>query len=188
MSEMTIEDYLKLGKENMSESIEHLKKELIKIRAGKASPAMLSGLMVEHYGTTMPINQVASVNAPDSRTLAIQPWDKSALGAIEKAIFEANLGVTPQNDGEFVRITVPALTEERRQHLVKQARGHGEDTRVSLRTARHKMLDFIKKEVKDGYPEDAGKRKEKEVQDMLEHYNKQIDELLDAKEKDIMTV
>lgn len=185
---MTIEEYLKLGKENMEESLDHLKKELLKIRAGKASPTMLNGLMVEHYGTTMPLNQVASVNAADSRTLAIQPWDKSALASIEKAIFEANLGVTPQNDGEFVRITIPALTEERRKDLVKQTKSHGEDSRVSIRTARHKMMDFIKKEVKEGYPEDAGKRKEKEVQDMVDQFSKKIEEILDAKEADIMTV
>ncbi len=185
---MTIEQYFKLGHDHMEESIEHLRKELSKVRAGKASPNMVSELMVEHYGTSMPLNQVASVNSVDARTLAIQPWDKSALAAIERAIFEANLGVTPQNDGEFVRISVPPLTEERRRELVKQSKALGEETKVSLRTTRHKVLDFIKKEVKEGYPEDAGKRKEKEVQDMVDKYSKMIEDLLDAKEKDIMTV
>ncbi|MDX1684369.1 MAG: ribosome recycling factor [Saprospiraceae bacterium] len=188
MSDMTIEQFLQKGKQSMEDSIEHLRKELAKIRAGKASPSMVNGLMVEHYGTQMPINQVANVNAVDSKTLAIQPWDKTALEAIERAIFEANLGVTPQNDGEFVRITMPALTEERRKELVKYAKGHAEESRVSIRNIRHKLMDFIKKEVKEGYPEDAGKRKEKQVQDMVEKYSKEIENLLESKEQDIMTV
>jgi ribosome recycling factor len=187
-NDITIEEYLKISDEHMHEAIEHFQKELIKIRAGKASPSMLNGLLIEHYGASMPINQVASISSADSRTLSIQPWDKSAMAAIEKAIFEANLGVTPQNDGEFIRITIPALTEERRLDLVKQSKHLAEETRVSVRNTRHKVLDFIKKEVKEGYPEDAGKRKEKEVQDMLDKYYRQIDELLEAKEKDIMTV
>ena len=185
---MTLEESIKLGRHHMEESVDHLKKELAKVRAGRATPSMVNGLMVEHYGTSMPMNQVANISTPDAKTLSIQPWDKSALGAIEKAIFEANLGVTPQNDGEFVRISVPPLTEERRRDLVKQTKSLGEEAKVSLRNARHKMMDFIKKEVKDGYPEDAGKRKEKEVDDMTHQYGDQIDALLDAKEKDIMTV
>lgn len=187
-SNMTLEEYMKKGEEYMDNAIDHLKKELVKVRAGKASPSMLQGLMVDYYGTPTPINQVGNINAPDSRTLSIQPWDKNALQAIEKAIFEANLGITPQNDGEFVRINIPPLTEERRTQLVKQTKALGEDAKVSLRSARHKMLDFIKKEVKDGYPEDAGKRKEKEVQDLVEAKTKEIEDILDAKEKDIMTV
>jgi len=185
---MTLEQYMNKGQESMDSAIDHLKKELIKVRAGKASPAMLHGLMVDYYGTPTPISQVGNINTPDSRTLSIQPWDKSALQAIEKAIFEANLGVTPQNDGEFVRINIPPLTEERRVHLVKQTKSLGEDAKVSIRSARHKMLDFIKKEVKDGYPEDAGKRKEKDVQDLVESKSKEVDNILEAKEKDIMTV
>lgn len=186
--DMTIEQFLKQGKQHMDDAVEHLRNELVKIRAGKASPTMVNGLMVEHYGTTMPLNQVANVNAVDSKTIAIQPWDKTALQAIEKAIFEANLGVTPQNDGEFVRITVPALTEERRKDLVKQVKHHAEESRVSLRNERHKLLEFVRKEVKEGYPEDAGKRKEKEIQDMVDGYAKKIEDLIEAKEKDIMTV
>lgn len=186
--EETIESYLKKGKELMDHAIDHLSKELVKIRAGKASPSMLSGIMVEYYGNPTPLTQVSNIGTPDSRTISIQPWEKSILGVIEKAIFEANLGLTPMNDGEFIRIGVPPLTEERRIDLVKQAKGLGEEAKVSLRNDRHKMMDFIKKEVKDGYPEDAGKRREEEVQNMTNDYAKKVDALIEAKEKDIMTV
>ncbi len=187
MSE-TIESYLVKGKNSLTEAIDHLKSELVKIRAGKASPSMLDGIMVDYYGTPTLISQVANMGTPDSKTISIQPWEKNMLGPIEQAIFAANLGLTPMNDGEFVRIIIPPLTEERRKDLVKQSKGLGEDTKVSLRNARHKMMDFIKKEVKDGYPEDAGKRKEGEVDTMIKQYSSQVDALLEAKEKDIMTV
>ena len=184
----TIETTIASGKGDMESTIEHLRAELIKIRAGKASPSMLSGIMVDYYGSPTVLSQVANVNAADSRTLSIQPWEKSLLGPIEKAIFEANLGLTPMNDGEFVRIVIPPLTEERRKQMVKQAKGLGEDAKVSLRNTRHKVMEFIKKEVKDGYPEDAGKKRESEVQAMITSFGKKIDEILAAKEKDIMTV
>lgn len=186
--EETIESYLKKGKELMNDAIEHLHDELVKIRAGKASPAMLSGIMVEYYGNPTLLSQVANIGSPDTRTISIQPWEKNMLGPIEKAIFASNLGVTPMNDGEFVRITVPPLTEERRIHLVKQCKSLGEDAKVSLRNDRHKMMDFIKKEVKNGYPEDAGKRKEAQVEDMIKEYYATVDKMIEAKEKDIMTV
>ncbi len=186
--EETLEGMMIKGKEMMDKSIDHLKDELIKIRAGKASPAMLNGILVEYYGNDTPLNQVANISTPDSRTVSIQPWEKSMLGPIEKAIFAANLGVTPMNDGEFVRINIPPLTEERRRDLVKQAKSLVEEAKVSLRSARHKVIDFIKKEVKDGYPEDAGKRKEQEVQDMVDAHTEVIEKLIEAKEKDIMTV
>lgn len=184
----TIESTLVNGKAEMDRAIEHLRAELIKIRAGKASSSMLNGIMVDYYGNPTPLNQVANLGTPDSRTISIQPWEKSMLGPIEKSIFEANLGLTPMNDGEFVRITIPPLTEERRKQMVKQAKSLCEDAKVSLRSSRHKMIDFIKKEVKDGYPEDAGKRKETEVQDLTNSYGKNVDQILEAKEKDIMTV
>jgi len=184
----TVESTLAKGKTEMEGTLQHLHDELNKVRAGKASPAMLNGLMVSYYGAPTPLAQVASISTPDGRTLSIQPWEKSLLGAIEKAIFEANLGLTPMNDGEFVRIPVPPLTEERRVQLVKQTKSLGEDAKVSLRSARHKMMEFIKKEVKDGYPEDAGKRKEEEVESMIKANGKKIDEMLAVKEKDIMTV
>lgn len=186
--EETIESVLAKGKEGFEKAIEHLNDELRKIRAGKASPAMLNGLMVPYYGTPTPLTQVANISTPDSKTLSIQPWEKNLLGDIERSIFEANLGLTPMNDGEFVRISIPAMTEERRRDLAKQSKASGEDARVGLRNVRHKMIDFIRKEVKDGYPEDAGKKRESEVESMLKTYYGKIDSLIDAKEKEIMTV
>jgi ribosome recycling factor len=184
----TIESTFSSGKEEMDKAIDHLRTELIKIRAGKASPSMLNGIMVDYYGNPTPLSQVANLNAPDSRTISIQPWEKSLLGAIEKSIFEANLGLTPMNDGEFVRISIPPLTEDRRKQMVKHAKVLCEDAKVSLRSTRHKMIDFIKKEVKDGYPEDAGKKKEDEVQEMTNNHGKNVDLILEAKERDIMKV
>ena len=183
-----IDSYMGKGKHYMEDAMEHLSKELIKIRTGKASPAMLGGLMVEYYGTPTPLTQVANVNAVDAKTLSIQPWEKSMLGNIEQSIFAANLGLTPMNDGEFIRITIPALTEERRLQLVKQSKALGEEAKVSLRNARHKMMDFIKTEVKEGYPEDMGKRKEGEVDTLVKTFYERVDALISAKEKDIMTV
>lgn len=179
---------LELGKEAMAQSLEHLQSELSKVRVGKASTAMLKGVMVNYYGSPTPLSQVANLNTPDSRTISIQPWEKSILGDIEKAIFEANLGVTPMNDGEFVRISVPPLTQDRRKDLVKQCKGMGEDTKVSLRNERHKLMDAIKKEVKNGYPEDAGKKKEEMVQNMTNDFGTKVDKLIAAKEADILTV
>lgn len=184
----TVESTIANGKAEMEKTIAHLREELIKVRAGKASPSMLNGVMVNYYGTPTALSQVASINTPDGRTLSIQPWEKKILADIERAIFEANLGLTPMNDGEFIRIPIPPLTEERRKQLVKQTKGLAEDAKVSLRNSRHKMMDFIKKEVKEGYPEDAGKRKEDEVQSMTNGFGKQVDDIIVAKEKDIMTV
>jgi len=138
--EATIESTISSGTDSLNGAIDHLRNELVKIRAGKASPAMLHGIMVEYYGTPTPLTQVANVSTPDSKTLAIQPWEKSLLGPIEQAIFAANLGLTPMNDGEFVRISIPPLTEDRRKDLAKQARSLGEDSRISLRSERHKMI------------------------------------------------
>ncbi len=186
--ELTLEDLLKQENGAMLEGIDHLKKELTKIRAGKASPAMLDGLMVNYYDVPTPIAQVANLSTPDAKTIAIQPWEKGMLGNIEQAIFKANLGLTPMNDGEFVRITIPPLTEERRKDLVKQVKAAGEDAKISLRKTRQKMMDAVKKEVKDGYPEDEGKKKEATIQDLLKKYTAEVDDLTEGKEKDIMTV
>lgn len=170
------------------QALDHLRREYTKLRAGKASPDMLSGILVDYYGSASPIEQVANVSASDSRTLLIQAWDKTAIGAIEKAIFEANLGLTPQNDGEVIRINIPPLTQERRQDLVKKAKSVAEEAKVSMRNIRRDIMDVIKEEVKDGYPEDQGKRDEEKVKSFLEGNYKKIDELLEAKEKDIMTL
>ena len=185
---MQLEDFINECRSRMDNSIEHLKEELAKIRAGKASPSLVSGLLVDYYGSPTPLSQVANIGTPDSRTIAIQPWEKSMLSNIEQAIFKANLGVTPMNDGETVRINIPPLTEDRRKDLVKQAKATGEDCKVSIRSERTKIMNQIKSEVKEGYPEDAGKRKEEEVQKFVNGYGTEIDRLVDLKEKDIMTV
>jgi len=174
--------------ESYDKVLEHLAFELNKIRAGKASPAMLNGLIVDYYGTPTPLNQVANISTPDARTISIQPWEKKMLSSIEKAIFEANMGITPMNDGEVVRLMIPPMSEERRISMVKQAKACGEDAKVALRSHRHKILDFIKKQVKEGFPEDMGKRKEDEVQKIVESYSTKIDKIIEAKEKDIITI
>ena len=172
----------------MDHALEHLQKELVHVSAGKASPVMLDGLMVDYYGTPTPVKQVANISTADARSLVIQPWEKSMLSAIERAIFEANLGFTPMNDGEVVRINIPHMTEERRKDLVKKVKQYGEDAKVSVRSARHKAMDGIKKAVKDGYPEDAGKRREEEINNMTQKFYTKIDEIVKFKETDIMTV
>jgi ribosome recycling factor len=184
----TVDSAIQHGAEQMDLAIDHLKKELTKIRTGKASTGILEGMLVDYYGTSTPLQQVANVGIADARTITIQPWEKSMLAKIEHAIFAANLGVTPMNDGEIIRISIPPLTEERRRDLVKQAKTMGEEAKVALRHARHKVIDFIKKEMKDGFPEDIGKRKEAEIDKMLHHHSETIDHLITAKEKDIMTV
>ena len=183
-----LSEQLEEAKMLMDEAIVHLQDELLKVRTGKASPAMLSGLKVNYYGAPTPLQQVASVTTADSRTLTIQPFDKTAMPDIERAIFEANLGVTPQNDGQLIRINIPPLTEERRKQLAKQVRASGESEKVVIRNIRRDAMEAIKKEVKNGYPEDAGKRKEEEVQGWVTAYNKKIDGIVDAKENDVMTL
>jgi len=176
------------GKADFESSLSHLSDELSKVRAGKANPNMLDGIMVDYYGNPTPLRSVANLGTADSRTITVQPWEKSMLAPIERAIFEANLGITPMNDGEFIRLGIPPLTEERRKDLVKHCKGYGEDAKVSIRNQRHKMMDFIKKEVKDGYPEDAGKRKEADVEGLVKTYYSKIDEMVASREKDILTV
>lgn len=179
---------IEMAEEGMKHSLEHLQKELVKVRTGKASTAMLDGLLVTYYGSPTPLKQVANVNTADSRTIVIQPWEKSMLGPIEKAIFEANFGITPQNDGEIVRLIIPPLTEERRRDLVKQIKQLGEDTKVGIRNVRRDAMDELKKAVKNGYPEDAGKRMESNVQDLTNTYTDKVDKMLEVKEEDIMKV
>ncbi|MEM1216508.1 MAG: ribosome recycling factor [Bacteroidota bacterium] len=183
-----IDLYFASTQESMTGSIQHLERELQKVRTGKASPALVSGLLVAYYGSDTPISQVASISAADSRTLEIKPWEKAMIPPIEKAIFEANLGVTPQNDGELVRISIPPLTEQRRKELVKMAKAMGEDAKVGIRNARKELMDGIKQSVKDGYPEDAGKRAEDKAQGMTNDFTKKIDDIIAAKEKDVLTI
>ncbi len=177
-----------MTRDGMNHSIEHLNKELQKIRAGKATPSMLDGVMVEYYGTQSPLNQVSNVNTPDARTLSVQPWDKSMLEPIEKAIVNANLGLTPMNNGEMIIINVPALTEERRRDLVRQAKSEGEHAKVSIRNARKEANDEIKKLLNDGLSEDLAKDAEAEVQQITDNFNNKIESLIGAKEQDILTV
>ena len=177
-----------MAKESMQGSIQHLANELLKIRAGKASPAMLDGIFVEYYGSNTPLNQVANVNSPDARTLTVQPWEKSMLEPIEKAIINSNLGLNPQNNGDIIIINIPILTEERRRNLLKQAKAEGENAKVGIRNARKEANDEVKKLQKDGLPEDMAKDAEEEVQKITNTFSNKVDELLDKKEKDIMTV
>jgi ribosome recycling factor len=174
--------------ERMGAAIEHLRKELKHIRAGKASPAMLEGVLVEYYGSLTPLAQVSNVSTPDARTIAIQPWEKTLIPVIEKAIMAANLGFNPDNNGEIIRINIPVLTEERRKELVKQANQEGEHGKVSIRTARKEANDSLKKLQKEGLSEDLEKDAEAEVQKLTDSYSKKIDNLVEAKEKDIMTI
>jgi ribosome recycling factor len=186
--EEELEMLFSLTKDSMEESIDHLEKELLKIRAGKANPAIFEGVNVEYYGTMTPLSQVSNINTPDARTLSIQPWEKSLLEEIERAIINSNLGLNPQNNGELIIISLPALTEERRGQLVKMARSEGENAKVSIRNARKDANDNLKKLQKDGLSEDRVKDSETEVQELTNSYSKRVDDLIDHKEKDIMTV
>jgi len=174
--------------EKMKAAIAHLEKELLHVRAGKASPAMLDGVMVEYYGSLTSLNQVANVSTPDARTVAIQPWEKGLIPVIEKAILNANLGFNPDNNGEIIRINVPVLTEERRKMLVRQAYHEGEVARVSVRTVRKEANESLKKLQKDGLSEDLEKDAENIVQKMTNDFGVKIEDLVKAKEKDIMTI
>ncbi len=183
-----LELLLELTEEKMNNAIEHLQKALLKIRAGKANPSMLNDIFVDYYGVNTPLNQVANVGTSDARTIVIQPWEKQMIAKIEKAIMVANLGFNPENNGEIIRINIPMLTEERRALLVKQVKSEGEDTKVSIRGARRDANDELKQMKKNGLSEDLEKRMEDKVQNLTEKYYDKVQELLDVKEKDIMTI
>jgi ribosome recycling factor len=187
MSEL-IKKQLNDAKALMEKAIDHADNELTKIRAGKASPGMLDGIMVDYYGTPTPLSQVGNVNTPDARTLVIQPWEKSLLGPIEKAIMEANLGMNPQNDGIIIRINIPPLTEERRRDLVKRVKAEVEVGKVAIRNIRKEANEKIRKLKSEGVSEDEMKVGESEVQKLTDAFIIKVDQLSDAKEKDIMTV
>ncbi len=187
MSEL-IKKQLSDAKALMDKAIDHADNELAKIRAGKASPSMLDGIVVDYYGTPTPLSMVGNVNTPDARTIVIQPWEKSLLVPIEKAIQEANLGMNPQNDGIIIRINVPPLTEERRRDLVKRVKGEVEVGKVAIRNIRKEANEKIRKLKSEGVSEDEMKTGEGEVQKLTDAYIIKVDQLSDAKEKDIMTV
>ncbi len=172
----------------MDKSIQHLENELAKIRAGKASPRILDGIMVEYYGVLTPLNQVSNIGTPDAKTVTIQPWEKNMIGPIEKAIMQANIGITPENNGEVIHLNIPPLTEERRLSLVKQVKNEGENTKIGVRNARRDANEELKQLQKDGLPEDEQKNGEADVQKLTDDFIEKIDTILEAKEKDIMTV
>jgi len=174
--------------ESMEGSIAHLEKELVNIRAGKASPAMIGGVFVDYYGSATPIAQVANINIPDARTITIQPWEKNMLHPIEKAIQVANLGFNPMNNGDNIIISVPPLTEERRRDLAKQAKSEAEDAKIGVRNSRKDANTEIKKLEKDGMSEDICKTAEDEVQNLTNSYIRKIDEIFAVKEAEIMKV
>ena len=183
-----VDMYLDEAREQMDKAIQHLNVALSKIRAGKAMPAMLDNIMVEYYGSPTPLNQVSSVTSPDARTLMIKPWEKTIIHDIERAIINSDLGFNPQNDGEQVIINVPALTEERRFELVKMVKNEGENGKISIRNARHEALHGIKALKNDGVSEDAIKNAELDVQDLTNNHTKKVDELIEHKESEIMTI
>lgn len=180
--------YLDEALEHMDKAIQHLIVALSKIRAGKAMPTMLDGIMVDYYGNPTPLNQVSSVTSPDARTLMIKPWEKTIIHDIERAIINSDLGFNPQNDGEQVIINVPALTEERRIELVKMVKNEGENGKISIRSARHEALHGVKSLKNDGISEDAIKNGELDIQELTNTHTKKVDELIAHKESEIMTI
>jgi ribosome recycling factor len=183
-----IQFYIDSAEESMDKSLEHLGQVLIKIRAGKAMPNMLDGILVEYYGTPTPMNQVASVSTPDARSLMIKPWEKNIISDIERAIINSDLGLNPQNDGEQVIINIPPLTEERRISLVKQVKHEGEQGKISIRNARHECQHHLKELKGEGASEDELKRADDQLNKLTEIHSKKIDELISKKEDEIMTV
>jgi ribosome recycling factor len=174
--------------DRMEKALEHLEHELARLRAGRSNPALLDGITVDYYGVNSPLSQVSNINTPDAKTILVQPWEKHMLGIIEKAIMAANIGLTPVNNGEVIRMNIPPLTEERRHQLVKQVRNEGETAKISIRNARKWANDELKQLLKDGLPEDIEKEAVDKVQEMTHSYNTKVDKVLALKEKDVMTV
>lgn len=184
----TISSILDSARAQMRKSVEHLEVELSKVRAGKATPGMLDHVKIDYYGTATPVSQVASVTVQDARTLSVQPYEAKHIPQIEKAIMEANLGITPQNDGAVIRLAMPALTEERRKQLVKSVKDLGEEARISIRNHRRDHNDQLRKLLKEGEAEDAVKGAEGTVQKITDEHTEKVDKLLSAKEEELMTV
>jgi len=182
--EFTLEE----AKEGMQNALHHLEKEIQKLRAGKASPQMLEGVKIDYYGVMTPVDQTANISSPDARQIIVQPWDKSVLGLIEKAIQAANLGFNPKNEGDILRIVVPPLTEERRRDLVKKAKAEAENAKISIRNLRRLANDTAKKLKKEGIPEDEVEKAETDIQKATDDFIDKVDKILEIKEKDIMTV
>ncbi len=176
------------AEELMQAAVMYLDDALAHIRAGKASPRILDPIKVDYYGAATPLANVATISTPDARTIAIQPWEKKLIGDIERAIINSNIGLAPSNNGEVIRLSIPPLTEERRKELAKQCKSEAENAKVSIRNARRDAIDLLKKQVKEGMPEDVEKDAEGDVQKLHDNYVKQVDELYAKKEKEIMTV
>ena len=178
-------EIIKMTKESMENTLKNLEKRFASVRAGRANPSSLDGVQAEYYGRMTPLKQLATISVPEATQLLIKPFDRSCLGAIEKAILAANLGYTPSNDGETIRIVIPPLTEERRKELAKQVKAISEDAKVSVRNNRHEALEMVEAEE---LPEDIEKGMEKDIQDLVQSYNKKIDEMLKEKEQELMTI
>ena len=174
--------------DRMQRAIDHLEEERLNIRAGKASVNVLNGVMVDYYGSQTPVSGVASVTVPDAKTVLIQPWDKNMIRMIEKAIIDSNIGLTPSNNGEQIRLSIPPLTEERRREIVKSVRAEAETARISLRNARRDAVEAFKKAQKEGMSEDESKDGEAQSQKLLEKFSKTVDTAVEKKEKEVMTV
>ena len=188
MSTEDVSSTLSSAEEAMKKAISHLEAELVKVRAGKANPQMIDGIMVDYYGSPMPINQVGNITVLDARTLSIQPWEKNMLHPIERAIINSNIGINPQNDGNIIRLFLPPLTEERRKELVKRCLGEGEHSKVAIRNIRRDAIESIKRAQKNGLSEDAAKDAEADIQDLTNRYIVLVDKHLASKEKEIMAV
>ena len=186
---MPCKEIMNQAKAKMEKTIVVLQNNMQAIRAGRANPKLLDRITVDYYGTPTPLNQVASITTPDAKTIAIQPWERGMISKIEKAILDAHVGLTPSNNGEIIRCVVPALTEERRRELIKKAKAQGETTKVTIRNARRDGIDLLKKAQKnDGLSEDGEKEGEDELQKVTDKWVKKVDEIIAAKEKDILTV
>jgi ribosome recycling factor len=183
-----VELIIEEARDRMQKALEHLEHELARLRAGRATPVLLDGITVDYYGVNSPLTQVSNINTPDPKTILIQPWEKTMLGTIEKAIMAANIGLTPINNGEVIRINIPPLTEERRHQLVKQVRNEGETAKISVRNTRKWANDELKQLLKDGLPEDIEKDAVETVQEMTNEFNSKVDKVMTLKEKDVMTV
>lgn len=177
-----------MTKERMEKAIEHLDNELIRIRAGKANIHIVDGIIVDYYGTPTPLNQVSNISTPDAKTISIQPWEKTMIEPIEKALMNSNVGITPMNNGEVIRLMIPQLTEERRRDLVKQVRNEGENARVSVRNSRRDAKDEYKQMQKDGLSEDEVKDAEELIQKLTHEFTEKVEKIIEAKEVDIMTI
>jgi ribosome recycling factor len=183
-----VELILEETKDKMQHALEHLEHELARLRAGRSNPALLDGITVDYYGVNSPLSQVSNINTPDAKTILIQPWEKTMLGTIEKAIMAANIGLMPINNGEVIRINIPPLTEERRHQLVKQVKNEGETAKISIRNARKWANDELKQLLKNGLPEDTEKEAVEEVQELTTKFSDKVDKVVAQKEKDVMTV